>query len=296
MPASIAPAMLTTGAVWINIHAEPHMDPAEHASRLESLLDLADSYGHKVTVLFSAQWLQYLLDTPDYLSVLAWYFHQGHRIGFHHHDLTHVNPDGYQSLPYLTCIANHSWLDCQRHVSFSFFGVDLFSYGSKSVGEGIQLLEDVAAELVASHHVDPALFVDGFAANHGTSAEYRDYEWQEGAAYSQGDQTDHPPLDTDNAGALAKPGCVTYNGFAVPETGGKHYDVGNRNNSITLQEVVDDIGRAEVDEMVGISLHAWEFRSDNGDSAAIDELFSTLSDMTAVAVPMQDLLAAQVSC
>lgn len=96
-----------TGAsgVWINIHAEPQKDPATEWAQLEGLVNSASAHGHLLTLLFSAPWLEFLLDDTTAQDTLADWLRQGHRVGFHHHDVSHDEWDGYQSLDSADCEA-----------------------------------------------------------------------------------------------------------------------------------------------------------------------------------------------
>ena len=89
--------------VWVNIHAEPHKDPATEWAQLQGLVNSANNHGHRLTLLFSAPWLEFLLDDTPAQDTLADRLRQGHRIGFHHHDVSHDKWDGYQSLDSADC-------------------------------------------------------------------------------------------------------------------------------------------------------------------------------------------------
>jgi hypothetical protein len=76
---------------FIAIHLEPHdID----VSLLEEMVDYANSYNIKLTLMFTAQWVE-ALQKEDKLYLIDEWEEAGHEISSHHHGLYHSGWDGY---------------------------------------------------------------------------------------------------------------------------------------------------------------------------------------------------------
>ncbi len=83
--------------------------------RLEDFMALADRYGHKITLQFSAPWVDYVVQSGLTDKVLAWEA-EGHEIALHHHGPTHKFFDGYTGAPDL--IRTDAWYGNGKNVAY----------------------------------------------------------------------------------------------------------------------------------------------------------------------------------
>jgi len=83
-----------TSEGFVVIHMEPGTgaeeqknlaNPKTYWPNLVSLVETADLYDIKLTLLFNPEWADYILQNPDKLSVLRNWEADGHEIGYHHH-------------------------------------------------------------------------------------------------------------------------------------------------------------------------------------------------------------------
>ncbi|MFC1570066.1 T9SS type A sorting domain-containing protein [bacterium] len=65
------------------IHCEPNH--ADLFPKLIELVELADSVGLPLTIMFTPQWAQRIIDTPDFLMRVRQWQLNGHEIACHHH-------------------------------------------------------------------------------------------------------------------------------------------------------------------------------------------------------------------
>jgi hypothetical protein len=90
-----------TPPVFFAVHIETSDHNTQSASvadewlMLVSLVEMADSYGHKLTLEFQPQWAEYALAHPEALTQIRAWEANGHEIAFHHHGLSHAAWDGY---------------------------------------------------------------------------------------------------------------------------------------------------------------------------------------------------------
>lgn len=86
---------------FIAIHNEPHHYPdGENLVErdylvLKQMIEEADSYNIRLTLMFTAQWADYISQSPERLTDLESWQEQGHEIAAHHHSIYHGNWDGY---------------------------------------------------------------------------------------------------------------------------------------------------------------------------------------------------------
>ncbi len=83
---------------YVLVHVEPQSpnDMREHWPDIVDLIELADSYGAKITLHFSSTWASYLVD--ERLELVHTWDEHGHEIGLHHHGLSHAGWDGYTNV------------------------------------------------------------------------------------------------------------------------------------------------------------------------------------------------------
>ena len=307
------PDRASTG-IWINVHADPHnggldgipIEPADTMSNLLGLLDSAEAYGHRLTVLLSPPWTKHLLQDSFDRSQLDWRLKSGgHVLGFHHHDVSHTDGDGwdgYHSLSIQDCISgqilnsswSHSYAECEGSARMTLTPAGAI-LSSVAVEEAFGEFEELMALLLDLHEVDPSPYERGFAASHGTGANFKDQEWQDGVVYSQV-RVNALPVGV---------GCATdgYNGNRVLELGSIHLDVGNRTgDNVDADVLVDQLQQAVSDnvsgEYFGTTIHAWEYRETSADTQlypddkdTIDTFFQELVDVARIqAQPMQEYM------
>lgn len=86
---------------FIAIHNEPYHYPGgeQLIERdylvLKQMIEKADSYNISLTLMFTAQWADYISESPERLADLESWQKQGHEIAAHHHSIYHGNWDGY---------------------------------------------------------------------------------------------------------------------------------------------------------------------------------------------------------
>jgi len=229
-------------------------------------------------------------------------------VGFHHHDVSHTDGDGwdgYHSLSIQDCISgqtlnstwSHSYAECEGSARMTLTPAGAI-LSSVAVEEAFGEFEELMALLLDLHEVDPSPYERGFAASHGTGANFKDQEWQEGVVYSQV-RVNALPVGV---------GCATdgYNGNRVLELGSMHLEVGNRTvTDVSPQELLDGLSDAVSNAVSGLyfgtTIHAWEYRetSDSPGSVAddkdtIDQFFADLTNIAGFsALPMQDYMETQ---
>jgi len=297
--------------LWINIHADPHnggeggipIDVDEVFVRLYDMAILAADYGHALTILLSAPWTEHLLsDDTDRALFAELLRDHGHKVGFHHHDVSHTGGDGwdgFHSLELADCLDYHRLLECLV---------------ARPVEEAYSEYQTLAAVLTTSHGVPGSLFSGGAVASHGTEPEYRNQEWQEGVLYSQGMPVALLfDLATGRTTFSDTVRCDNFNGVTVAETGGMHFSVGlpfgplsGRPPDPNTTEVLDSLGDAGSGDYVGVTIHAWEYRAETSapggsssfgigeprknDDDLIRELFAELDQQNIHAEPIKNIM------
>lgn len=103
--ASAAPQAPVAGLpyYYLAVHNEPYNNPAgsnqiEQAySVAREMVARANSYNIKLTLMFSAQWADYIAASPERLAEVRSWQSAGHEISAHHHGVWHGSWDGYSS-------------------------------------------------------------------------------------------------------------------------------------------------------------------------------------------------------
>ena len=86
---------------FIAVHNEPsHRSGgekivAESYAVLQQMVKRADGYNIKLTLMFSAQWSDYILKSTARQAEVAAWARNGHEVSSHHHSIYHGNWDGY---------------------------------------------------------------------------------------------------------------------------------------------------------------------------------------------------------
>ncbi len=86
------------------IHNEPN-DQVAYYDDLQSIIARADSYGIKLTLMFTDTWADYIVNDSGRATELAAWKTTGHEIAGHHHGVYHSSWDGYTDLPSAEAIA-----------------------------------------------------------------------------------------------------------------------------------------------------------------------------------------------
>jgi len=86
---------------FIAIHNEPYHFPggeirlAQEYETLRRMIEKANLYNIKLTLMFTAQWADYISESSERMAELESWKNQGHEIAAHHHSIYHGNWDGY---------------------------------------------------------------------------------------------------------------------------------------------------------------------------------------------------------
>ena len=100
-PKETADALSHIPYYYIAIHNEPsHRQNgrqlvARDYAVLQQMVKRADSYDIKLTLMFSAQWSDYIMESAARQAEVAAWKANGHEISSHHHSIYHGNWDGY---------------------------------------------------------------------------------------------------------------------------------------------------------------------------------------------------------
>ena len=83
---------------FFEVHLEPGNAKGEMFNALRELVDLADQYKVKLTLLFTPQWVEMILEDDKKISMVHKWQQNGHEIGGHHHGPSVCSWDGYTNL------------------------------------------------------------------------------------------------------------------------------------------------------------------------------------------------------
>lgn len=88
---------------FVTIHNDPLVGRvggiANAYEVLERMVAQADAYNIKLTLMFTAQWAEYIVSSPERMRALERWAESGHEIGAHHHSIHHISWDGYSNYP-----------------------------------------------------------------------------------------------------------------------------------------------------------------------------------------------------
>lgn len=91
----------STPYYFIAIHNEPTPPSSDAIAAnfllLTAMIARADSYNMKITLMFTAQWANYIVADYDRFSTVQGWAANGHEIGSHHHSIYHLAWDGYSN-------------------------------------------------------------------------------------------------------------------------------------------------------------------------------------------------------
>ncbi len=82
---------------FVAIHCEPtgEAEIAHNFVVLREMVAYADAYNIKLTIMFTAQWADYIAADPALLAEVQGWMANGHEIAAHHHSIYHGSWDGY---------------------------------------------------------------------------------------------------------------------------------------------------------------------------------------------------------
>ncbi len=86
---------------FIAVHNEPNIPALDENFRaLKDLVEKANEYNMKLTLMFTPQWVRFILDDPKKEAHFERWIDQGHEIAGHHHSIWHGGKwDGFTYLP-----------------------------------------------------------------------------------------------------------------------------------------------------------------------------------------------------
>ncbi len=205
--------------------------------RLEQFMALADRYGVKVTLQFSAPWAGYVRRRGLESTVHAWE-DEGHEIALHHHGPTHKFFDGYTNDP--DAIRTDGW-----------YATDGTYAGDMSA------LMDLLAPLTGRG-----------ITSAGMSDE--DTDWPEGVLYFATDSGETPSKDD----LLSRPVETTHSGYPVIEIYNAGYEIAHLGTAaVGLDDVEEALATAAPDQYLGI---VFNDETIEDDYALIEPLFELL--------------------
>ncbi|GAB4270402.1 MAG: hypothetical protein Kow0080_14830 [Candidatus Promineifilaceae bacterium] len=222
--------------------------------KLEQFMALADQYGVKVTLQFSAPWADYVYKSGLLDTVYAWEAN-GHEIALHHHGPTHKFFDGYTNNP--DAIRTDGW-----------YATDYGYLGSMD---------------------DLMTFMAPLSQKDITSAGMSDEEtdWPAGVLYFATDSGETPSKDD----LLSTPVETTHNGYPVVEIYNAGYLIGHLGDAaVDLNDIEHALQTAVPDEYIGIVFNDETIEQD---FAQIEPLFQLFQQYGVQVETVSSLMAAR---
>ncbi|BCX81618.1 hypothetical protein MIT9_P1196 [Methylomarinovum caldicuralii] len=221
--------------------------------RLEDFMALADRYGHKITLQFSAPWVDYVVQSGLTDKVLAWEA-EGHEIALHHHGPTHKFFDGYTDAPDL--IRTDAWYGNGKNVAWQ---------------GGMDALMEKLAPLTRRGILSA-----------GMSDE--DTDWPEGVLFYATDSGLEPSRDD----LLSTPVVKWHNGQPVVEIYNTGYLISHLGDAaVTLSDIESALQSATEAQYMGI---VFNDETISEDFAEIEPLFQLLQRYGVQVRTVSDLL------
>lgn len=222
--------------------------------KLEQFMALADQYGVKVTLQFSAPWADYVYKSGLLDTVHAWEAN-GHEIALHHHGPTHKFFDGYTNNP--DAVRTDGW-----------YATDYGYLGS---------MDDLMA------------FMAPLSQKGITSAGMSDEEtdWPAGLLYFATDSGESPSKDD----LLSMPVETTHNGYPVTEIYNAGYLIGHLGDAaVDLNDIEHTLQTAVSDQYIGIVFNDETIEQD---FAQIEPLFQLFQQYGVQVETVSSLMAAR---
>lgn len=241
---------------FVAIHMEPGVgleeqknltNPKTYWSNLISLIETADKYNIKLTLLFNPQWAEYILQDNSRLTLLRSWEAEGHEMGYHQHGVTQGQNywNGYTSVP-------------SQQKGPHYFG---------TIEEAMSLLTQLPA--------------NGKIYTAGVNIDDKDlqYDWPTGVQYR-----------TNGGGeqktAVGSPTTLTINNQTITQVIHRIFIPGE--NATTLEDIEEDIGEAEVGQLVGIVFHVHNFNDET--KSEYENLFQFFNDKEISIKAVKDIL------
>ena len=207
--------------VFLTFHLE-----VSRAPRIQTLwpllvdfMELADQYGAKISLQFSAPWAEYVTSQGLTDTVLAWEAN-GHEIALHHHGPTHKFFDGYTERP--DRIRTDGW------------------YATDGVYKG-----DMAALMALLDPLTNASVVSAGMSDGET-------DWPEGVRYYATKYEE----ENSKADLISVPWQATYNGHTVTVVTNAGYAIDHLGDAaVTLAEIEQALQDATPDQVMGLVLN-----------------------------------------
>ena len=222
--------------------------------RLVEFMDLADRYGVKVTLQFSAPWASYVESQGLLDTVHAWEA-EGHEIALHHHGPAHKFFDGYTNAP--EAVRTDGW----------------YATPGDYVGDMSALMELLAP--LTERGITSAGMSDA------------DTDWPEGVLYYATDSGETPSKDD----LLSQPVETVHNGYPVVEIYNAGYEIAHLGPAaVTLDDVEEAIRTATAADYLGLVFNDETIEED---FALIEPLFELLKREGVAVETVSELLAAR---
>jgi len=97
---------------FIAIHNEPYHNDRDSDQKLAAaysilseMVEQADEYNIKLTLMLTAQWADYIISSPERTAEVRSWEANGHEISGHHHGVYHGSWDGYSGYPEAEALA-----------------------------------------------------------------------------------------------------------------------------------------------------------------------------------------------
>ena len=275
LPALAASAALlaatASGAsdVLIAIHADPCPAVGCDWNRLEQAVDAAAARGHRLTLMFSRDWMQEALDDYDrraglctatdgcLVARIAALVARGHQISFHHHDCTHAFADGTMD-PYLASVNAAGAEFCEAGAGFS---------PTEDVDLAYQKVQAVSflVDLILGPARPPDTFPD--VASHGPNQPWNGgslnleaFEWQPANRFAT-NSVDDSPFGAGGHAFLMAATCSTPVGdgtatWSVPQLGHRQLETGSSlHGTYGLADLADEVDALFHGPLVGSEAH-----------------------------------------
>ncbi|RMG51512.1 MAG: hypothetical protein D6723_10450 [Acidobacteria bacterium] len=240
-------------AVHLEVSTRQHI--AQLWPQLERLIALADEYGEKLTLMFTAHWARYVLENDLLNEVHAWE-RAGHEIALHHHGPSHAFFDGYTNRPDLI--------------------QDPSAYRFRTTYQGTM---DDLLKMMAP------LSERGIVSAGMTDQEY---DWHPQLRY-QATKSD-PEAGPSPDDLLSVPHRVKYNDMPAIEVFNTGYAIGRLEGSgaVTLEDVERALETATAEQVMGLVLN--DDTLQNRRFEDVQELFEVLESYGVRVQTMRELL------
>lgn len=95
---------------FICIHCDPDFADETHFNFLQIMIDSCDARDIPLTLQFTPQWADLILNDPEKLDSLRAWQQRGHEVSSHHHGIYHCYYDGYTNYPLDSVVTNQQEL------------------------------------------------------------------------------------------------------------------------------------------------------------------------------------------